>query len=66
MEMMKLNRGYLRKGYATLKGAEGVFDLGKVEMEFSIVSDRGECQLPDAFTGSKNIVPSRSYRVLKS
>ena len=28
-------------------GERGVDDLGKVE--FSIVSDRGECQLPDAF-----------------
>ena len=27
----------------------GVFDLGKVKIEFSIVSDRGECQLPNAF-----------------
>ena len=31
------------------KGAGGVFDLAKVEIEFSVVSDRGECQLPDAF-----------------
>ena len=31
-----------------VKGA-GVFDLAKVEIEFSVVSDRGECQLPDAF-----------------
>ena len=44
----------------------GVDDQGKVKIEFSIVSDREECQLPDAFTGSKNIVPGRSYRILKS
>ena len=34
-------------------GEGGVFDLGKVEIEFSTVSDGGECQLPDAFNGSK-------------
>ena len=28
---------------------EGVFDLGKVEIEFYIVSERGEYQLPDVF-----------------
>ena len=44
----------------------GVNDPGKVKIEFSVVSDKWECQLPDAFTGSKNIVPSRSYRILKS
>ena len=27
----------------------GVFDLAKVEIEFSVAPDRGECQLPDAF-----------------
>ena len=33
-----------------LKGAGGgVDDLGKVNIEFSVVSDRGVCQLPDAF-----------------
>ena len=26
-----------------------VFDLGKVKIEFSVVSDRGDCQPPDAF-----------------
>ena len=31
------------------EGGRGVFDLAKVEIEFSVVSDRGECQLPDAF-----------------
>ena len=36
-------------GFLLTKGGRGVFDLGKVEIEFSIVSDRGECQLPDAF-----------------
>ena len=30
------------------KGAE-VDDPGKVKIEFSVVFDRGECQLPDAF-----------------
>ena len=33
---------------ATLRGPGG-FDLGKVKLEVSVVSDRGECQLPDAF-----------------
>ena len=33
--------------YLPLKGAGGVFNLANVEIEFSIVSDRGECQLPD-------------------
>ena len=33
----------------TLRGLGGVFDLAKVEIEFFIVSDREECQLPDAF-----------------
>ena len=32
-----------------LRGLGRVFDLGMVEIEFSIVSDRGECQLSDAF-----------------
>ena len=27
----------------------GVFDLAKVEIEFSVVSDRGKCQVMDAF-----------------
>ena len=30
-----------------------VCDLVKVEIELYVVSDRGECQLPDALTGSK-------------
>ena len=30
-------------------GGWGVDDPGKVKIEFSGVSDRGECQLPDAF-----------------
>ena len=30
-----------------------------------VVFDRGEPQLPDAFTASKNVVPSQSYRILK-
>ena len=34
----------------TIKGAGGgVDDPGKVEIEFTIVPDRGECQLPDTF-----------------
>ena len=32
-----------------VKGAGGVFNPAKVEIGFSFVSDRGECQLPDAF-----------------
>ena len=32
-----------------IEWAGGVKKLAKVEIEFSIVSDRGECQLPDAF-----------------
>ena len=31
------------------KGAGGVDDPGKVKIELSVVPDRGECQLPDAF-----------------
>ena len=41
-----------------------VFDLAKVEIKFSVVSDREERQLPDVFYWIKNIVPS--YRILKS
>ena len=48
------------------KGARGVDDLGKVKIEFSVVSDRGECQLPDAFYRIKDIVLSRIYKILKS
>ena len=33
----------------SVKGAGGVDDPGKVKIEFSVVSDRGEYQLPDAF-----------------
>ena len=40
------NPKYQFKG---LKGTGGFFDPGKVKIEFSVVSDRGECQLPDAF-----------------
>ena len=35
--------------FYSLRGRGGVNDLGKVRIEFSVVSDRGECQLPDAF-----------------
>ena len=45
----------------------GVDDLGKVKIEFSDVSDRRECQLYQIlFTGSKNIFPSRSNRILNA
>ena len=37
----------------SLKGGRGVFNLANVEIEFSIVSDRGECQLPDVFNRIK-------------
>ena len=43
-------------GKSLLRG-RGVFDLGKVKIEFNVVSERGECQLPDAFYWTKNIVP---------
>ena len=32
-----------------LRGPGGVDDPGKVEIEFTVVPDRGECQLPDTF-----------------
>ena len=38
----------------------------KVKIEFSVIPDRGECQLQDSFYRIKNIVPSRSYWILKS
>ena len=57
--------GYI-EGLSSFKGAGGVDSLGKVQIEFSVVSDRRECQQPDAFYRIKNIVPSRSYRILKS
>ena len=50
-------------GPPSLKGAGGgggVDDPGKVKIEFSVVPD------PMLFTRSKNIVPSRSNRILKS
>ena len=47
-----------------IKGTGGIFDLGKVVIEFYFVFDRGKCQM--ILIGSKNIVPSRSYRILKS
>ena len=37
-----------------LKGAGGVDEPGKVIIEFSVVPDRRECQLPDAFYQIKN------------
>ena len=39
-----------------VKGAGGVNDPGKDKIEFSVVSDRGECQLPDAFYRIKKIL----------
>ena len=39
---------------SSLSGTGEVFDLAKVEIEFSVVSDREECQLPDAFYRIKN------------
>ena len=39
---------------------------GEGHFEFPVVSDREECQLPDAFYWIKNIVPSLSYQILKS
>ena len=32
-----------------IKGAGGVDDPGKVEIEFTVVPDSVECQLPDTF-----------------
>ena len=40
--------GYI-EGLSSFKGAGGVDSLGKVQIEFSVVSDRRECQQPDAF-----------------
>ena len=48
------------------KGARGVDDLGKVKIEFSVVSDRGSVSYQMLFTVSKIIVPSQSYQILKS
>ena len=41
-----------------VKGARGggVDDLMKVKIEFSVVSDRGECQLQDALYRIKKIL----------
>ena len=39
------------------KGGGGFDDPGKVKTEFSVVADREECQLPDAFYQIKNCVP---------
>ena len=36
-------------GRLLIKGAGGVDDPGKVEIEFTVVPDRGEGQLPDTF-----------------
>ena len=40
---------YMLSGAQGFKGAGGVDDLGKVKIEFSIVSYRSVCQLPGAF-----------------
>ena len=44
----------------------GDADLGMVKIEFDAVYDKRESQLPDTFYRMKNIVPSRSYRIMKS
>ena len=36
------------------------------KIDFDVVYDKGESQLPDDFYRMKNIVPSRSHRILKS
>ena len=36
-------------GWPHVLRGTGVFDLGKIKIEFSVVSDSEECQLPDAF-----------------
>ena len=44
-----------------LKGAGGVFMKNFSEIDFLVVSYRGDQYLSDAFGPIKNIVPSRSY-----
>ena len=46
---------YVEIKFLWLRG-QGGFDLAKVEIEFSIVSNRGECQIPDAFYWIKKIL----------
>ena len=38
-----------RNQILNLRGPGGVDDPGKVEIEFTVVPDRGECQLPNTF-----------------
>ena len=53
--------------YALRGPGGGLFDLAKVEMDFSVVSDREQCQLPGAFYRIKKYCSSsRSYKILKS
>ena len=47
------------------QGARGVYDLGKVKIEFSVVFDSWSVSYQMLLIGIKNIVPSRSYRILK-
>ena len=44
------------KGLFNLRGLGGVDDPGKVKIKLSVVSDRGECQLPDAFLLDQKIL----------
>ena len=44
-----INQNIFQLHRLLLDDLAGVNDLVKVEFEFSIVSDRGECQLPDYF-----------------
>ena len=44
-----LNPECIFRGDNSLRGPGGVPDLGMVKIEFSIVLDRGEPKLPDAF-----------------
>ena len=46
-------------------GGSPICGWSQVKIEFYVVCDRGQPQLPDAFTGSKNIVPSQRNRILK-
>ena len=41
----------------------GVFDLGNVKNESSVVSDRGECQLPLYFLNINWSISSNEYNI---
>ena len=45
----KAQKCTLLKGAGPPGGGMGVDDPGKVKIEFYVVPDRGECQIPDAF-----------------